>query len=371
MKNDVLKALAGEMGFDAVGITRPSQLKEGEEAIQEWVKEGRHGSMKYLEDFMKRRNRFFEDFQDAKSVIVLGVNYYSSDKSQDTSHKISGRVARYAWGKDYHEVIRQKHETLIEKIRETVGNNFRAKSCVDIQPIPERFAAQQSGLGFVGKNTVLLNQKFGPWLFLSELITNLELDEDLADQGDCGTCSRCQKACPTGALDEDYKMDARRCIAYLTIEHKGAIPTEFRPHVKDWIFGCDDCLTSCPFTAKSKKTSWKEFEPDSGFGPSLEIKELFEIRSNSDYEKKFKGTALLRASRKQMLRNACLVLGNSGSPEALPYLEKAMQDPAPLVRSHAAWGIGRIGGEKAQQVLKEYFAKETDPTVKAEITAFL
>ncbi len=337
-----IKKMAHELGFDEVGITSFAKLEEGARAIREWVKEGRHGSMKYLEDFDARHAKFFQDFGEPKSVIVLGVNYYSNGKSHSSPSKdiLQGRVARYAWGRDYHEVIRAKHEELIERLTKLLPARF--KSCVDIQPVPERFAAMQAGFGFIGKNTMLLSQKFGPWVFLSEIVTNLKLQEDLPAEGDCGTCSHCQKVCPTGALDENYKIDARRCIAYLTIEHKGSIPLELRPHVKDWVFGCDECLSICPFTSKQKEGNWKELGPDAGFGEWLEIEKLFEIKSNSEYEKRFQGTAMTRTTRKQMMRNACVVLGNSGKKEAIPLLKKALHDPAPLVREHAAWALGRL-----------------------------
>ena len=385
-----IKHLALELGFDAVGITRPDSLTEGERAIAGWVREGRHGGMNYLEEFEARKKRFYADFPDAKSVIVLGVNYYTNGRSHpspDIRHQkypphpalspsegegqgegvLRGRVARYAWGRDYHEVIRERHAALIQEIQKIAPENFRAKSCVDTQPVPERFAAQRAGLGFLGKNTMLLSRKFGPWLFLSEIVTPLELEEDLPDAGDCGTCDRCQKICPTGALDEDYKIDARKCIAYLTIEHKGVIPRELRPKIKDWIFGCDECLTVCPFTSRQIASPREEFQPEQGAGPWLEMDKLFDVRSNREYEKIFAGSAVLRASRKQMLRNASIVLGNSRRPEALPYLTKALHDPAPLVRLHAAWGLGQMECQEARDILDKRYCEEPDPSVKEEI----
>ena len=295
--SDLIKNSAYEAGFDASGIVKPASLAEGERAIEAWVGEGRHGGMKYLEEFRGRRERFLQEFGEIKSVIVLGVNYFSKQPAVTLPAAIHGRVARYAWGKDYHQVIAAKHDELIAKLQISCGPDFRAKSCVDTQPLHERSAAVQAGLGFAGKHTGLLNQQFGPWLFLSEIATNLDLEESLPDPGTCGTCTHCQSACPTGALDQDYRMDARRCIAYLTIEHKGPIPQELRPHIKDWIFGCDECLVVCPFTSKSKETSWKEFRAEEGVGPALDVAELFEIRSNREYEEKFRGTAISYSTR--------------------------------------------------------------------------
>ncbi|MSR78182.1 MAG: tRNA epoxyqueuosine(34) reductase QueG [Candidatus Omnitrophica bacterium] len=378
-----IKSLAAEMGFDPVGITHLASLKQGEEAIEKWVKEGRHGSMKYLEDFKLRRARLLEQIPDAKSVICLGVNYYSKAQSAESiesdksfalgamRYAPSGRVARYAWGRDYHQVIRSRHAELIGKLKQELGENFCAVSCVDTQPIPERFAALQSGFGFIGKHTGILNEKYGPWLFLSEIVTNLDLEADEASEGDCGTCDHCQKICPTGALDEDYKIDARICIAYLTIEHKGVIPRELRPKIKDWIFGCDECMSVCPFTSKQKETTWPELGPKAGNGEWLLIEELLSLPSNKAYERKFAGTPLLRAGLKQMLRNACIVLGNSKREEAIPLLEKALNHRDALVRLHAAWALGQIPSEKSRAPLQERLSQETDEDVKNEIQTSL
>lgn len=367
-----IKKIAFDLGFDEVGVTKPSALIEGEKAIAGWVAEGRHAEMKYMEDFAGRRDRFYTDFSDAKSVIVLGVNYYTGSKPRaENPENLRGKVARYAWGKDYHAVIAQKHKLLIEKLQQITGGGFRAKSCVDTQPVPERFAATRAGLGFIGKHTGLLSRKFGPWLFLSEIVTNLDLNEDVPAKGDCGTCVDCQTICPTGALDQDYKIDARLCIAYLTIEHKGIIPRELRPKIKDWVFGCDECFAVCPFTSKSKESQWSELGPESGVGEWLEMDELFNLKSNRDHEKKFSGTALLRTNRKQMLRNACVVLGNSKKLSAVPYLEKALSDSAPLVRLHAAWALGQIPGGRAVEILKMRSMVENDSLVKEEIQSAL
>ena len=371
--SDLIKKEALSLGFNAVGVTSLPALKKGEEALSAWTKEGRHGGMKYLENFQERKRKFFEDFPGASSVIVLGANYYNqppreeAKRPEQSANGATGRVARYAWGRDYHEVIGEKHKILMERLKNICGAGFKAKSCVDIQPVTEKFAASRAGLGFIGKNTLLLSRKYGPWLFLSEIVTNLELPEDLPDTADCGTCRSCQDVCPTGALDQDYKIDARLCIAYLTIEHKGVIPRELRPKMKDWVFGCDECLTGCPFNSKAQQSTWPEFSPGSGAGPEMDLTALFEISSNSEYEKKFSGSAVSRANRKQMLRNACIVLGNSGRPEMVPYLEKGLSDQAPLVRLHAAWGLGQIAGLESARVLKERLKIEKDPEVQSEI----
>ena len=383
-----IKACGAELGFDLVGIVHPQSLTAGEESVETWVSEGRHGTMRYLEQFRERRERLEREVGGIRSVIVLGVNYYSSverpafsDQEKDACNAgvskrypldappavLQGRVARYAWGRDYHEVIGQKHAQMIARMKQELGAEFRAKSCVDTQALPERYAAVRAGFGFTGKHTNLLSKQYGPWLFLSEIVTNRELAEDQPAQGTCGTCVHCQKVCPTGALDEDYRMDARRCIAYLTIEYKGIIPREMRPQIKDWLFGCDECLAICPFTAHSQETKWPELRAEAGAGAALNVTELFSLKTNSAYEKRFQGTALLRAGRKQMLRNACLVLGNSGDERAVPYLSAALEDPAPLVRLHAAWALGRFTSQDARAALERHLALEQDPEARQEI----
>lgn len=374
-RTEQVRELATELGFDVVAFTSLRYCEEGEGFVKAWVSEGRHGTMRYLEELPQRRQRFLKQLGKVRSVIVLGVNYFSSfdprntASTQDaTQSPLQGRIARYAWGRDYHLVIKERHSLLISKLKEMFGPQTIAFSCVDIQPFPEKHLAAKAGVGFVGKHTTLLNRRFGPWLFLSEIVTNVDLEENLPTGGDCGACTHCQRVCPTGALDQDYRMDARRCIAYLTIEHKGIIPRELRPHVKNWIFGCDACLEICPFTSKSKETHWPELCPEAGFGPWLDISKLFELTTNSRYRRYFQGTALLRVNRKQMWRNACLVLANSRNPEAIPYLQKALEDPAPLVRLHAAWGLGQFPHHtQAKEALQARLMIEKDPEVLQEI----
>ncbi len=395
-----IKTCGLEQGFDLVGIVQPQSLAEGEQSIKTWVSEGRHGTMRYLEQFRERRERLECDVGGICSVIVLGVNYFSQQPHPQGSLRakrshlkpeiaassvqkdggfpamtnevvLSGRIARYAWGRDYHEVIGEKHAQFIERLQNEWGEEFRAKSCVDTQALPERYAAVQAGFGFTGKHTGLLNQEYGPWLFLSEIVTNFDLAEDLPSKGTCGTCVHCQKICPTGALDQDYRMDARRCIAYLTIEYKGIIPLEFRPQIKDWLFGCDECLAICPFTSHEQETKWPQLRAEAGVGSQLDATELFDLKTNRAYEEKFQGTALLRAGRKQMLRNACLVLGNSGDERAVPPLIQGLNDSAPLVRLHAAWALGRFSCQDARTALEGRLAIEQDFETRREVRAAL
>jgi len=339
-----VKALAYEMGFDACGITTPELPRQAERTMEKWIEEGKHGEMRYLDDYVKRRERFHGSFPEAKSVIVLGVNYYSKEMAQGgrPTGGVRGRVARYAWGQDYHRVIRQKVDLLKERIGQEAGRLVRFESAVDTQALLERTLAQRAGLGFRGRQTQLLSLQFGPWLFLAELLTDLELEPDEPFTATCGTCRLCVDECPTGAIEEAGGLDARKCIAYLTIEHKSDIPTELRPKIRDWVFGCDQCLTICPYTAKQKDTHWRSLTQEEGFGPELDLLELIEIGSSGQYEKQFGAAAISRANRKQLARNACVALGNSGRQEAIPILERALLDPSAMVRRHAEWAIEQI-----------------------------
>jgi epoxyqueuosine reductase len=341
MNSKTIKKLAKEVGFDACGIATPEPLTDAERKLARWIQSGRHAGMKYLEQFSARAENLRQRFPEAKSIIVLGLNYFSKGANRfenlsfphalsgnlDPRLKISGmtfpasltgarddrpmgRIARYAWGKDYHLVIQEKLEKLESKIQEKVERKIRFESSVDTKPFLERSLAERAGLGFIGKQTQLLSPDFGPWLFLAELITDLELEPDTPHEGTCGTCRRCIDACPTGAIDEKEGMDARKCIAYLTIEHKGEIPIELQPKIGNWVFGCDECLNVCPYTSKQKESNCEELKAKSGFGPELDLEKLFAITSQRKYEEIFKGTAIFRAKRKQLLRNASVIMAN-------------------------------------------------------------
>jgi len=304
-----VKSLAASLGFEACGVTRAEPLPEAEEALKRWVQSGRHGTMKYLEDFESRAKKFWESFPEARSIIVVGVNYYSKTPPRSDG-PARGRVARYAWGKDYHRVIAKRLEEFRDRLSEEIGHAIRAEICVDTKPLLERSLAEKAGLGFIGKQSQLLHPKFGPWLFLAELVTDLELEPDTPYIGSCGSCTICIDECPTQAIQPEGGIDARRCISYLTIEHKGEIASELRPLLGDWVFGCDLCLQVCPYAKKGKETGWTELKAESGFGPELNLAELLQIPSNSAHEKKFAETALLRTNRKQLRRNAEAVLEN-------------------------------------------------------------
>lgn len=369
MSPEDIKSFARALGFDAVGITPAASIPESETAFKQWIEAGFQGGMKYLEDYAVRKKELEEQIPGAKSIIVLGVSYFTRSREEDRvpGGSSQGRVARYAWGQDYHTIVRERLRALEDFIRSKVPQ-ARCLSCVDTRPVFERSYAERAGIGFRGRHTNLLSRELGPWFFLSEIITDLELSPDAPqDHGSCGTCTDCIDVCPTRAIVEPGKIDARKCIAYLTIEHKGVIPREIRSLMGDWVFGCDACLNTCPFTRFSKETSWEQLKPESGAGRSLDLPALFEIKTNSEYETRFRGTPLLRATRKMMLRNAAIVLGNAGDPKAVPVLARALREEVPLVKIHAAWALGRIGGPEALTALRTALENETDAEVRAEV----
>lgn len=373
--SEEIKAFARKLGFDDVGIAAASPIPEAEKALREWIGAGLHGQMKYLEDFESRLARLREKVPAAKSLVVLAANYGHLNgptaKIPSPGESPAGRVARYAWGKDYHLVFRERLGRLEEFIRALIPG-ARAAGVTDTQPVFERSYGEKAGLGFRGRQGNLLSREFGPWILLAEILTDAELAPDPPrSHGDCGTCTACVDLCPTGAILDSGRIDARKCISYLTIEYKGVIAPELRPLMKDWVFGCDECLSVCPYTRFSRQTHWPEFAPAAGAGQFLELIALFDLRSNGQYEKRFRETPLLRANRKMLLRNAAVVLGNLGDARAVPVLTRALKREAALVRGHAAWALGRIGGEAARVALEAAFTAETDAAVRKEIESAL
>jgi epoxyqueuosine reductase len=301
----------------------------------------------------------------AKSVVSLGVSYYPGDHPENEGG--GGRVARYAWGRDYHEVIKERLFELRKRLEEELGVRIRARGFTDAVPLLERSAAQHAGLGFFGRNSCLINDRVGSYFFIADLIVDLELEPDAPGAGTCGRCTRCMDKCPTGAIKAPGVVDARLCISYLTIENRGEIPRDLRPLVGDWTFGCDVCQEACPYNKrKATRSRWPEFAEEAGAGPYLEIEEVLGIRTDEEFERRFTGTPLTRPGRVGLLRNCCVAAGNLGLEKTIPALIGCLrEDPSPLVRGHAAWALGEIGG--AEATLREAAARESDPRSLEEI----
>ena len=365
----VLEEKARAKGFDLVGVTSAEPLAEGGERLKEWQEAGMAADMGYMHrpaELLSEPKRLQKS---ARSVVSLGVSYYPGDHPENDG----GRVARYAWGKDYHIVIKERLRSLRVELEEALGLRIKARAFTDAVPLLERSAAQHAGLGFFGRNSCLINGNLGSYFFIADLILDLELEPDVHGTGTCGKCTRCMASCPTGAIKAPGLVDARLCISYLTIENKGAIPRELRRAVGDWAFGCDICQEVCPYNKrKATMSRWPEFSAGTGAGPYLKIEEVLGIRTEQEFEECFEGTPLTRPGRAGLLRNCCVAAGNLGLADAIPALVECLrEDESPLVRGHAAWALGEIGGSEAAAALREALEREPDGECLLEIEAAL
>jgi epoxyqueuosine reductase len=361
----ILEERAREAGFDLVGVMRAEPLEEGGKRLREWQEAGMAADMGYMHRPVELLSDPKRLQKSAKSVVSLGVSYYPGDHPENTEG--GGRIARYAWGRDYHEVIKGRLFRLREDLEEVLGVRIKARGFTDAVPLLERSAAQHAGLGFFGRNSCLINDRVGSYFFIADLILDLELEPDEPGMGTCGRCTRCMDRCPTGAIKAPGVVDARLCISYLTIENRAEIPRDLRPLVSDWSFGCDVCQEVCPYNKrKAARSRWPEFSEGAGAGPYLEIEDVLGIRSEEEFERRFAGTPLTRPGRAGLLRNCCVAAGNLGLDKAVPALVRCLlEDESPLVRSHAAWALGEIGG--AERALREAAGVELDPSCLEEI----
>ncbi len=361
-----IKRRARDLGFDLVGIA-PAERPVHADFYLEWLSRGYGGEMSYLgrPDAVRRRLDPALALAGARSIIVVALNYNTKDDDtiEDPTHPI---VARYARGTDYHLIFEDKLERLAQALADVVGPDVKARSYVDYGPVLEREHAQRAGLGWIGKNTMLIHPRIGSYLFLGEILTDAAIEPDDPFVPDhCGTCERCIVACPTGAITHARHLDARLCISYLTIELRGPIPRPLRPLIGNRIFGCDICQEVCP---------WNDDIPGGG-EPGFTAREavtgprLIELMalSEEDYHKRFQGTALTRCKRRGLLRNVAVAIGNWGNRSALPALIRGLHDEEPLVRGHCAWALGRIPGPQASTGLAQRRRIETDAWVSEEI----
>lgn len=352
----VIKQAAHAAGFELAGIAPVGQLPELEHFPQ-WVAAGHAGEMKYMEARDEagglKRASLASAVPWARSVIVCAINYNTTEPySTQVADSRSGWISRYAWSReDYHDSIMQKLRLVENKLRETCGADTPVReSCahealqtrcyVDTGPVVERVYAKYAGIGWIGKNTCILNQKLGSWLFLGVVLTSLELEPDLAPPDRCGTCTRCIDACPTDAFIGPYQLDANRCISYLTIEKRGAIAEDLAEKMGRQVYGCDICQDVCPWNRKAPATSAPEFQPREGLvNPALEW--LAQI-SEEEFREKFRGSAIRRAKRSGLRRNAAIAMGNSSDRSFVPLLEKLAQDEDPVVAKHARWAKEKL-----------------------------
>jgi epoxyqueuosine reductase len=400
-----VRAEARRLGFDVVGFAALGPSDHAD-LYRDWIDAGRHGSMDYLgrPDAVNARVDPGRRWPELRSAVVVGHHYATSTSTSTSTSDGTGVIARYAWGRDYHRVVKKKLLALLRFVEGEVGRELPvARAYVDTGPVLERELARRAGLGWFGRNTMLIDPRRGSYFFLGSLLLPMELNYDEPFEADrCGSCTACLDACPTGALlgrDENGApvMDARLCISYLTIENRGAIPPELRAAMGNRIYGCDICQEVCPWnspklmqlsseedfrakpsTSSSTSTSSGQAGQVSSATASLpgtgapSLIELLEVAlEEAAWDAFSRGSAIRRAGRAGFARNICVGLGNWGAPEAVPVLTLALSDPEPLVRAHAAWALGRVGSTEARAALSSIAAVESDQAVRAELAGAL
>lgn len=332
------KALALDAGFDVAGVARadaPHELS----FFSEWVARGYAGEMTYLSRQVERRADLRTAFPWARSVISVALQYDTPHPYSTDAPETQGWIARYAWGDDYHDVMKACLDRFVERLAADIGP-FRARTYVDTGPIVERAYAAAAGIAAWGKNTCLLHPEHGSWLFLGEAVTDLDLEPDVPRTDMCGSCTACLDACPTGAFPAPYVLDATRCISYLTIEVKGGIPESQREGVGRHVFGCDICQDVCPWNRKRRRRGDPRFEPRPGL-MAPDLTDLAGLDATA-FSARFRRSPVKRARRRGLLRNVAVALGNSGQPSHRPILEHLAADEDPVVREHARWALGRL-----------------------------
>ncbi len=341
---EAIRAQAFAMGFDAAGFAKAGAPPADGANLAAFLGGGRHGDMTWLSDTFARRADPKALWPEARSVIALGVNYGPADDPRALQGRADrGAISVYARNRDYHDVVKKRVKRLARWIVDTRGGEV--KVFVDTAPVMEKPLAARAGIGWQGKHTNLVSRAFGSWLFLAEVFTTLELPPDAPETDLCGSCNRCAEACPTDALAEPYRMNATRCISYLTIEHKGAIEADLRPALGNRIYGCDDCLAACPWNKFSRPTA----EPAFLARPELDAPRLADLAGLDDaaFRQAFAGTPIKRTGRDRLLRNVLIAIGNSGDATLLSVARARLQDESPLVREAARWAFERLAGAPA------------------------
>jgi epoxyqueuosine reductase len=421
LNTSTIKEYAYSLGFDTVRITGAQEFPEAERVIKERIGQGLMDGLPWFTservDVSCHPDALLPD---ARSIIALGMVYLTEQPenqenredqegrgegaaADDQPTSPRGRISRYAWGDDYHDIIKPRLQQfaawLREYAREEMGDAVETRLFVDTGRMVDRAVAQRAGLGWYGKNTNILTKGWGSWLFLAEIVTNLPLVPDAPLKANCGSCEICLHACPTRALPDPYVLDNTRCISFLTIELRGSIPLELRPLMGNLIFGCDICQEVCPVNKVAerrlglhnedaethviapqdvrKRTAagaafqpHKEFLPRATTGSSPELIPLLSL-TEEQFRERFRRSPIKRAKRRGLLRNVCVALGNSGDRQAVPALINALHDDEPLIRGHAAWALGRLGGDEAEQALHEALSTEENEEVQKEIRCAL
>jgi epoxyqueuosine reductase len=360
-----LKDIALSMGFDLVGITLP-QPPETLPQFLRWLGQGYAGDMSYLKNGAQKRICAENLLAGVRSLVVLAISYHQPEGRATETPQLYGRVATYASGQDYHDLLWSKLHHLSNWLKHRVPGS-ETRGIVDTAPFLERDFARSAGLGWFGKNAMLINKQLGSYFFIATLLTTVELDPDPPHlAAHCGTCTACLDACPTNAFPEPGVLDATKCISYLTIELKKPIPQELRRSLGNWAFGCDICQDVCPWNRKAPPGKEAALLPSSNQGNTLDLIELLML-NQEQFRNKFRHTAIWRTRRRGLLRNAAIVLGNQRDPRAIPALIHALADDEPVIRGAAAWSLGQFNHSEAKKRLEARLLIETDQIVQQEI----
>ena len=363
-----IRERAGALGFDAVGFAAPDLPRARQTAYRRYIAEGRHGDMSWLARDPERRQSPAGLWPQARSVIVLGVNYGpDEDPLAALARRECATISVYARHRDYHDLIKGRLKQLAGWVHTRFG--AQVKVFVDTAPVLEKPLAQQAGIGWQGKHSNLVSRRFGSWLFLGEIFTDLAIPPDPPETDHCGSCRACLDVCPTDAFPAPYQLDARRCISYLTIEHQGHIAREFREPIGNRIYGCDDCLAVCPWNKFARTASETKLQArDDLRAPRLA--ELVQL-DDAAFRRRFAGSPIKRTGRDRFVRNVLIAIGNSGQPSLGALVEERLTDPSPLVRAMAVWALWRLRGREAMSAYGQQRQAERDPVVLEEWHAAL
>jgi epoxyqueuosine reductase len=366
--------IARAHGFDLVAVTTGEPLREALEALTAWCRDGHAADLAWMTRDPRQRADPATLLRGVRSVVSVAVAYGERVPAFDAEGRF-GRVARYAWGRDYHDVMLPRLAAFAADLARAVGG-ARTKVACDHSPLLERAAAARGGLGFLGKNTCLLLPRHGSWFLLGEVLLDADLGAPPAPQvapaaAGCGACTRCLVACPTGAFVAPFVLDARRCISYWTIEHRGRIPSSMRAAMGAWVFGCDVCQEVCPYNGPGEAPVWPELLPQAGVGPRLDLAATLGLADDDAFARRFANTPLLRPGREGLLRNAAIVARNVGALATVPALETCVRtDPSPVVRLHALWALAGLAPGRARPEAERLRA-DADPHVRSEAEAVL
>ncbi len=363
-----MKSEGRRLGFELVGIA-PAVTPPGVESLRAWLAKGHAGEMGYMHRHADVRQHPRGVLPEVRSIVAAAMNYRTGKETKPG-------FSCYAWGDDYHDLLRSRLGQMLAWLKKE-RPGCKGRVVVDTAPLLERDFARLAGLGWFGKNTMLLNQRLGSYFFLGALLVDVELTPDRPfETSHCGTCTKCLDACPTQAFVAPGELDARKCISYLTIELRGPVPRELRQPMGGWVFGCDVCQDVCPWNRKSPFTTERAFEPRADLSPAdlgddlgdnvVGLCELLRL-SKEGFRRRFKGTTITRAKRSGLLRNAAIALGNARDASAVSSLIHALNDAEPVVRGAAAWALGRLGTDQAKQALEQRVLLEADQSVREEL----